>query len=82
MRRTTPSLWMRLKVPRMVGGLRTMVGLASGTSWSRVNFFLPVTMSSASTRRVGLPITWYCEAGLVGTPRIGNTDWAALLRLP
>ena len=59
MRRTAPSLRMRLKVPRMVGGLRTMVGLASGTSWSRVNFFLPVTMSSASTLRVGLPITWY-----------------------
>ena len=41
-------------VPLSVGGRHTMVGSASGTSRSIANFFLPVTMSRASTRLVRL----------------------------
>ena len=46
-----------LGVPLSVGGRHTMVGSASGTSRSIANFFLPVTMSRASTRLTGLPMT-------------------------
>ena len=40
-------------VPRIVDGMRHKVGTAPGTSWSIVNFFLPVTTSHApSTNRL------------------------------
>ncbi len=51
----------------MVGGRQTIVGSASGTSRSIANFFLPVTMSRASTRLAGLPITSNEEVGLRST---------------
>ncbi len=51
------SLRSDLGVPLSVGGRHTMVGSASGTSRSIENFFLPVTMSRASTRLTGLPMT-------------------------
>ena len=41
----------------MVGGRQTMVGLASGTSRSMVNFLRPVTAASASIRLWGRPMT-------------------------
>ena len=41
-------------VPRICDGMRHIVGFALGTSWSIVNFFLPVTMSRASSLRVAL----------------------------
>lgn len=44
-------------VPLSVGGRQIIVGSAPGTSRSIANCFLPVTMSSASSRVCGLPST-------------------------
>jgi hypothetical protein len=67
-----------LGVPLSVGGRHTIVGSASGTSRSIANFFLPVTMSRASTRLVGLPITSNCLAGLRSTLTLRVVALAAL----
>ena len=53
---TSAALRIDCGEPFSVGGRQTMVGSASGTSRSIENFFLPVTMSRASSRLTGLPI--------------------------
>ena len=55
--RTAASLRSCFGVPLSVGGRHTIVGSASGTSRSIANFFCPVTMSRASTRFAGVPMT-------------------------
>ena len=54
-------------VPLIVGGRQTMVGRASGTSRSMANFLRPVTMSSASTRPRGVPMTVNSDRGFSAT---------------
>ena len=72
-----PKLLTRTTVPMMVGGRRTMVGLALGTGMSIVNCFLPVTMARASMRPALLPTTLYCEADLGSTLSGGGISEAA-----
>ena len=50
-------------VPLIVGGRQTIVGSAPGTSRSMANFLVPVTMSSASIRGCGVPISVCCVGG-------------------
>ncbi len=76
MPRTATRLLMLRTVPRICEGMRRIVGLAPGTSTSMVNFFLPVTMSRASSRPAGLPITLYC-AGVFSTTVDGIGSVAA-----
>src|SRR5205814_6975701 len=64
---TAPRLLTLTTVPLICVGMRSTVGLASGTAWSIVNFFLPVMMLSASRRPAAWPTTWYCAGGLVAT---------------
>jgi len=77
--RTAAALLTASTVPWMVGGRRTMVGMAPGTTVSSVNFFWPVTMARASSRPARLPTTLYCDAGLGSTPLgTGSTAAAAV----
>lgn len=69
-------------VPRICVGMRNTVGFALGTAWSIVNFFLPVTMSSASRRVAGLPMTLYCDGGLASTLTSRGNDAANALNAP
>ena len=58
--------------PRICDGMRHIVGIAPGTSMSIVNFLRPVTMSSASSLRVALPMMRYC-AGWLGAGAWGSS---------
>ena len=49
MANTAARLLTRTTVPRNLDGIRRIVGTAPGTFRSIVNFFLPVTMSRASS---------------------------------
>ena len=62
--RTSSALATERTVPLMVGGRQTIVGSASGTWRSIVNFLRPVTAARASTRLRGVPITVKSVSGL------------------
>ena len=66
----------RFGVPPWVGARQTMVGRASGTSRSVVNFFAPVTASRASVRLSGLPMTLNSRLGRSRTST-ASTTWLA-----
>ncbi len=68
---TVPRLLTLTTVPLICEGILSIVGFAFGTAWSMVNFFLPVTMSRASSRPAALPMTVYCDADF-GTTLVGS----------
>ena len=53
------AAWLRIAfgLPFSVGARQIIVGLASGTSRSRVYCFVPVTAARASSRFCGVPMT-------------------------
>src|SRR4051794_3541397 len=57
MARTAAAFATLITVPLMVGGRHTMAGSAPGTTWSMAKVLRPVTMSTASTRVCGVPMT-------------------------
>ena len=61
---TAARLRTALRLPLIVGGRHSIVGSAPGTSRSIANCLRPVTASSASIRRCGVPTSLSCDCGL------------------